>query len=326
MKFVHFVCAIFIFIFIFAATSLSLFAQTPAKLSFEVASIKPNSPITSIDLASGKPLPLIGMAINAVRVDIFHMTLRDLLMQAYTLKQYQIVGPDWMSSQQYEIHAKLPEGSSKEQIPQMLQTLLEERLKIVAHRENKETPVYALIVSKDGHKLKKAVTDQKPPTHAEDHSDAPAVNSSGDNDKNISDIVMPFFSKETGQGSMSMNIISHGMIYNFSSVEMSQLSTFLSKYLDRPVVDMTDLKDFYQLSLQIPSMFSTGKIQAPNMGPALVPSPNGSAPGTSGSRVSDLSDGHIFKDIQKLGLKLESRKVPIKTLIIDHIEKNPVED
>lgn len=324
MKFVHFVCAIFIFIF--AATSLSLFPQTPAKLSFEVASIKPNSPITSIDLASGKPLPLIGMAINAARVDIFHMTLRDLLMQAYALKQYQIVGPDWMSSQQYEIHAKLPEGSLNEQIPEMLQTLLEERFKIVAHRENKEKPVYALIVSKDGHKLKKAVADQKPPTPAEDHSDAPAVNSSGDKDRNSGDFVMPFFSKETGQGSMSMNIISHGMIYNFSSVEMSQLSTFLSKYLDRPVVDMTELKDFYQLSLQIPSMFSTGKIQAPNMGAALPPSPGGSAPGASGSRGDDLPDGNIFKDIQKLGLKLESRKAPIETLIIDHIEKNPTED
>jgi uncharacterized protein (TIGR03435 family) len=96
MKFAYFANAIFIVIF--AATSLSLFAQTPAKQSFEVALIKTNPTITSKDLASGKLL-LIGMAINAARVDIFHMTFRNLLMQAYAQKQYQIVGPDWMSSQ-----------------------------------------------------------------------------------------------------------------------------------------------------------------------------------------------------------------------------------
>jgi uncharacterized protein (TIGR03435 family) len=42
--------------------------------------------------------------------------------------------------------------------------------------------------------------------------------------------------------------------------------------------------------------------------------------------ASDPSSGAVFRAVQKLGLKLESRKARVEKLIIDHIEKNPTEN
>ena len=53
------------------------------------------------------------------------------------------------------MNAKLPSGSTPEQIPEILQTLLEERFQIKLHREKKELPVYALLVGKPPLKLQR---------------------------------------------------------------------------------------------------------------------------------------------------------------------------
>jgi uncharacterized protein (TIGR03435 family) len=55
----------------------------------------------------------------------------------------------------FDVNAKLPAGSTPEKIPEMLQTLLEERFQIKLHREKKELPVYALLVGKPPLKLQR---------------------------------------------------------------------------------------------------------------------------------------------------------------------------
>jgi uncharacterized protein (TIGR03435 family) len=45
----------------------------------------------------------------------------------------------------------------------MLQSLLEDRFQLKLHRETKESPVYALVIGKDGPKIK-LVPDQTSPT------------------------------------------------------------------------------------------------------------------------------------------------------------------
>src|SRR5207245_11222603 len=67
-------------------------------------------------------------------------------------------GPDWLGSERYDIVAKLPPNSSRDQIPLMLQTLLAERFKLTLHREKKVMPVYALVAGKNGSKLHPADT------------------------------------------------------------------------------------------------------------------------------------------------------------------------
>src|ERR1035437_1845032 len=132
--------------FIIVATLLAAGAlpgQTPA---FEVASIKPSEPITPAMIASGKLHA--GMKVDGKRVDIGNFGLMQLICKAYDVKPYQVLGPSWlqavgMSGQRFDIVANLPEGATKEQVPQMLQALLAERFKLVVHQESKEQAVYA---------------------------------------------------------------------------------------------------------------------------------------------------------------------------------------
>jgi len=121
--------------------------QPPAKPTFEVASVKPIDPNDS---------PLVGMSADPSIVRYGNLTLRDAIRGAYKVRDFQIVGPDWMSTARFNVDAKLPAGASTDQIPEMFQSLLEERFGLTWRRERKEMQVYALLVGKDGPKLKVA--------------------------------------------------------------------------------------------------------------------------------------------------------------------------
>src|SRR5664279_1179335 len=82
--------------------------------------------------------------------------LKIVLMEAFKVKTYQIVGPSWLDEDCFDIVAKMPEGATSDQIPAMLQALLAERFKLTAHKEDRTRPVYALVVDKGGPKFKEA--------------------------------------------------------------------------------------------------------------------------------------------------------------------------
>ena len=82
--------------------------------------------------------------------------LKVVLMEAFKVKAYQVIGPSWLDEDCFEIVAKMPEGATTDQIPAMLQALLVERFKLSAHTENRPRPVYALVVDKNGPKFKEA--------------------------------------------------------------------------------------------------------------------------------------------------------------------------
>ena len=63
----------------------------------------------------------------------------------------------------FDVQAKLPAGSSKEQAPAMMLTLLEERFKMTWHHDQKILPVYALMVAKDGAKLRESAAGESEP-------------------------------------------------------------------------------------------------------------------------------------------------------------------
>src|SRR5580698_9551245 len=143
-------------------------AQTPApkpKVEFEVASIKPAPQISPALMQSGKVR--IGMNIDGARVDIGGMPIASLLPQIFKVKQYQIAGAapgaDFMNSDRWDILAKLPDGATEDQVPDMLLALLVDHFKLAYHRENKECPVYALVVGKTGTKLKDASSEPDAP-------------------------------------------------------------------------------------------------------------------------------------------------------------------
>jgi len=70
--------------------------------------------------------------------------VKDLIRDAYSLDDYQVVGGSaWTSSARFDVEGK--SAGSREQMLLMLQTLLAERFKFTAHRASKELAVYALV-------------------------------------------------------------------------------------------------------------------------------------------------------------------------------------
>jgi uncharacterized protein (TIGR03435 family) len=339
MKLVRLACTILVIL------SASLIAQTPPKPAFEVASIKPAPDLASLilEIRSGKRgLGTLQTNIDGARVDMGYTPLNNMIVYAYRLKPHQIVGPDWLASQAFEIHAKIPEGASKDQIPEMMQTLLAERFKLTTHRENKEQSVYAIIVSKDGHKLKEAIAESTTPaddTEKTPKSDAAKgemlLSNTPEGQVKIKQEGRGMVLSGGRAGQTRINMGPNGALsLEISKVTMADFADILTQLLDRPVVNMTELKGSYQVALEIPQeeiMVLAQRI-APKMG---IPLPMGiggagalagAASGAGGPAASDPSGGAIFRAIQQLGLKLDSRKAPVETLVIDHIEKDPTEN
>lgn len=348
MKSIRFLCAVTtLFAVVLGGV---LFAQTTAKPTFEVATIKPAPPLMEMiaDIQSGKRdvtslVQALTPNIDGVRADFGYLPLNAMILYAYKLKQYQIMGPDWMSSQAFEIHAKIPEGGTKEQVPEMMQSLLAERFKLVSHRENKEQPVYALIVSKDGHKLKEAPADLAPSAPAEDPAKTPAAkDGSGKGEVALKTSEGDLKIKQEGTGmvmdigktgqQVRMNMGPNGtMTMEISKSTMPDFAELLNQFLDRPVMDLTELKGSYGVSLEIPlqELLSLAKKTIPGLPiPAGIGNSGiaGAAPGGDGLSASEPSGTSIFQAVQKLGLKLDSRKMPVETLIVDQVEKTPTED
>src|SRR5580704_6137689 len=113
------------------ALSGSLFGQAPSAPAFEVATIRPAPPIQDIiqQLQSGNTSKL-GMSVDGARVNMGFQSLADLIRIAYRVKAYQVIGPDWISQQRFEIQGKIPEGGSTDKVPEMLQALLADRFKL----------------------------------------------------------------------------------------------------------------------------------------------------------------------------------------------------
>ena len=95
------------------------------------------------------------------------ITARQLILQAYQLKPYQLSGgPDWLNSDRFELAAKAAGPAEPDELCRMLQTLLAERFQLAIHRETRETPVYAMSVAKSGLKLRELKAGEPRPIPA----------------------------------------------------------------------------------------------------------------------------------------------------------------
>jgi uncharacterized protein (TIGR03435 family) len=291
-------------------------AQTPA---FEVASIRPagGSP--------GPPLfcPLVcfgvGLRIEGTRVDIASIPLDELLTKAYRIRPDQLSGPVWMRNQKFDILADIPEGVSPSQVPEMLQVLLMERFHLAAHRETREQPVYALTVDKRGPKLKEAES-------AIPHGDQTLMSPQG-----------PIEAKETDDGLMvtrgpwgpmrlPYKTLDPSTVLTRSGenrpeiellrVTMPLLADALTQFMDRPVIDRTNLKGAYRVAI-----FSQD-IHAFVMAKVFAQDPEAA----SYAAFDPTGSSTIFKTMEKLGLKLERTKAPVEMLVVDRLEKSPTEN
>jgi uncharacterized protein (TIGR03435 family) len=305
-----------------------LIAQTA---TFEVASIRP---ATDARRTASEPFFCSfgcfnegRLKIAGARVDIAFMSLDQLIARAYRVKLSQLSGPDWMRSQRFDILATMPEGMSAAQVPEMLQAMLSERFRLAIHRETRDQPVYALFVDKNGPNLKEAASAAI--------SDAPS-------DTTLNSPQGPVQVRQTDNGSMVTRSTWGPMRFTLSvngqkgpemellSVTMPMFADALTQFMDRPVIDKTNLKGSYQIGLSTQDMESFLAAKAMASGPIRVPPPPGKDPPRSDPNAATASDptggSTIFKSMEKLGLKLERTKMPVEMLVIDHLEKAPTDN
>jgi uncharacterized protein (TIGR03435 family) len=83
------------------------------------------------------------------------MTLKGLILEAYRLSPYQIVGgPDWLDRNEYEVDARSGGAATTEEMRLMLQALIRERFGFSSHRDTRRMTVYALTVDKGGPRIR----------------------------------------------------------------------------------------------------------------------------------------------------------------------------
>lgn len=224
-----------------AFVSLGVCAQTVGKpMAFDVASIRRNvdetgrcSPDQILPTQNGFHMTncRLFMAVGAAYVPTTGNPLDYLVHQ-------RIVGiPKELSEEQYNIEARISDSDAKawqdpaqrnEMLHAMMQTLLAERCKLVVHREMRETPVYALVVAKNGPKLKAPDPAVAKAVRAQ-HSDAVGVpGGSG------------FFVRGGKNG--------HIDIYGAT---IGTLALLLYPPAGRPVVDKTGLTGLYDMHLDM---------------------------------------------------------------------------
>jgi uncharacterized protein (TIGR03435 family) len=129
------------------------FGQTPSapKLpQFDAVSIKPN---TSDD-RGGSMRPIAGGFSAA------NLSVKMLIQSAYNVKPWQISGgPNWATTDHYDIEAKIDGNPTFQQRLDMLQPLLADRFQLKFHRETRQMPAYSLTLAKNGPKLSATAPD-----------------------------------------------------------------------------------------------------------------------------------------------------------------------
>jgi len=307
-------------------------AQNAPKLSFEVASVRQSPPMDMQKLVAegqaGGRMP-IGPRIGRAQAEYRYMSLTDLIAIAYKVDAAQIKGPDWLPATPWNIVAKMPEGSSVDEAPALLQALLEQRFKLRLHRETKDRPILALLVGRGKLKLEEAEPSKpldrdaplKPGELEVDEADGPSrmYTDKETGDMRIDRGVNGQYRMRMDQGSMVMHM-------EAAHMTMSGFADLLSQYArigsgGRGVIDMTGLRGSYNLKFDF-SVADLIAMMRAQLGAAAAsegaqPLPAATEP-AGGSSLSDA--------VASLGLKLEPRKAPVEQLIIDHVEKTPVEN
>jgi uncharacterized protein (TIGR03435 family) len=148
-----------------SSPSAEVKSTPPEPIAFDVVSIKENK--------SGDRTGRSGIRSNGIYM--VNMPLTVFLYQGF-LPPKVYGAPDWLQSGHYDLEAKVAESdiaayhqASPAERERMLQAVFEERMKLKTHKETRELPIFALVVAKNGSKLKetqKGTPKRDPPPNA----------------------------------------------------------------------------------------------------------------------------------------------------------------
>jgi uncharacterized protein (TIGR03435 family) len=154
------------------------------------------------------------------RLTIRNIPLRYLIAEAWTIAGGQVYGPSWLDDVRVDIVAKTPSPQTPDaEVRTMLQTLLKDRMKLVAHIEQREQPVWALTIWKGQPKMTPSEMPAKP-------EDADCSMNSGESGTRLS------------CKRVTMASLAH------------RLPQLAGRYADKPVVDQTGLAGAWDFTIE----------------------------------------------------------------------------
>jgi uncharacterized protein (TIGR03435 family) len=228
------------------------------------------------------------------RIHYPRTNLKDLLAEGYDMPRFQVQGPNWLDEERFDIDATMPPETTKAQFHIMLQNLIVERFKMAMRRETKEIPGYALVVAKNGPKLKRSTESGAPKSY-----DAPEKRAAATDNYDF-----PIVSPNAIAGHPAMTFWKeYGFRMYAEQQTMYALASELQNPLQQPVTDATGLTAKYDFTLTFTLEYDAG-----------TPAPPGL------EKTPDL----FVALATQLGLRLEPKKIPAGVLVIDHIEKVPI--
>ena len=202
------------------AAGIAIAQTPPPRPQFDAESVRLNK---SGAQSSGGILP-------GGEFSVTGMSMIEIMQFAYKVEGNAISGfPAWFRADRFDIVAKGPAGTTGPTLQLMLQSLLAKEFKLVVHTEPKPQDAFALVVAKDGPKLKKAAIPAQQPAPAQPQTEDPEDHCRKTN--------------EDGLGTAYCT--------NITMAELAKrLPTLAPAYFDRPVVDLTGLAGTWDLKLQ----------------------------------------------------------------------------
>ncbi|HET9191414.1 MAG TPA: M56 family metallopeptidase [Vicinamibacterales bacterium] len=222
------------------------------------------------------------------QLTVVNNAVRNLIRNAYSVQNHQIVGgPEWMNSARYDITAKSSGNPSQDRLRLMVRRLLVERFKLVAHRETRDIPIYALVVARPGR-----LGPELRPAKVDCMAIAAAAEKQG---------TKPEFPQPPDNRPACGTRSAPGLMMG-TGVSMADLVRNLAGPADRMVIDRTALAGVWDLDLKYV--------------------PDQPLPDIPGLPAPPADGASLFTALQEqLGLRLESQMAPVDLLVIDSIER-----
>src|SRR5262245_32549269 len=110
--------------------------------------------VTSIKVSDGNVKTPMTMTANPSGIMFVNVTPMDVIATAYSVKDYQVAGPNSLKVDRYEIVARTAAPADDAKIKAMLQTLLADRFKLVVRHETRDLSAYTITQGKSGAKVR----------------------------------------------------------------------------------------------------------------------------------------------------------------------------
>ena len=280
-----------------AAVLSAAIAGQDGAVRFEVAAVRPVQ-------IGGQPSVSVGLRTEGEQVRVGAFTFREYVALAYRVRPYQVVGPDWITSDRFDLQARLPAGTTADQVLLMLQSLLTERFALKMHRDSREMAVHALVVGKPPLRL----TEKVAPAETTQPAGPANVAVSGNADGVVGNL-----------GNGATYAFSRDGRFEATRMTMSLLAGTLERFGDRPVVDMTNLKGIYDFAITfMPDDYQPIMIRsAVNAGVPVAP---------QARELMEAAGNPLVNAIEQIGLKLDPRRAPVAVIVVDDARRTPTEN